>query len=570
MLILGFILLFIMGRLLSLLVYQICWTNGTSGKFLRAGACASCLIKPLPWLLHLLVMWPLAEIPWNDYPILQSYAVLCAVLLTIGSVGRFGNADLGRCFWFDRLLVIVLAAGVAVSPVFLYPCVLAACSLQYTVASWKLSPGYSNLLGFEWIRASTCMVIACLAVFGGLHAFGIAHENLESLAIAVVLGFQASSYVNHALAKSALGKHPFSWILENRVHCLVANAWLRGWQIHLRETTILRIAKWVKRWRMAICASAWLVEFFWLFLFIDHRYASIVITVTILLHLAVFCLTGLASYHYIASHCFMLGFLWSNGSSGIFIDEHFIGAAVAIAAYALWLGWLRPRLLRAYRKTGKVPALSRFADPADHLMAWWDSPYMRMFCYTVETRSGETFFLPTPKLSPHDTAITDIHTHLMILGLHQDLDPAVESDKARIRTGVWGLLIDQTDRDKLYETMDAKLDPSFLKTDPDIEPWEMQCDDSSPASAVPLRNLFESIQHGWFKRLTSWPHFPGEDFAADWCPLADLPSQAFDFNQPITKVTIWRIKTWFTGEEMRLLESNRVGIIHLNDRSVSP
>lgn len=569
MLILGFIILFVIGRLLSLLVYQICWTNGASGKFLRTGATATCLLKPWPWLLHIIAVWSLSQISWDHFPILQTFAVLCAILLTIGSVGRFGNSDLGRCFWFDRFLIIVLAAGVVLSPAFLYLCLLAACSLQYTVASWRLSPGYSNLLGFEWIRASTCMLTACIAVFGGMKLFGIPWENFESMAIAVVLGFQASSYVNHALAKSALGKHPFSWVIENRVHCLVANSWLRGWQIHLRAATVLGFAKWVQRLRIPICATAWLIEFCWLFIFIDHRIASIVIVATILLHLCVFLLTGLASFHYIASHFFMIGFISCDGSAELFTNQHFISAAMVIFAYALWLRWLRPRLLNTYQETRSASGLGRFVDPADHLMAWWDSPYMRMFCYTVETRTGETYFLPTPKLSPHDTVITDIHTHLMILGLHRDLDPAVEQDRTIVRSGVWGLLIDSVDKDKLYEMMDTKADLTSLKTHASIAPWEMSCTDSSPESAVPLRDLIQSIQHGWFKRMLRWPHFPGEDLALDWCPLADLPSQAFDFNEPITKVTIWRVKTWFTGDEMKVLESSRVGIIHLNDISES-
>lgn len=567
MLIAAFILLFLTGRLLSLLVYQICWRNGSSENFLRTGATATLLVKTLPWLLHIIVLWPLAQISWDEFPILRNYALLCSILLAIGSVGRFGNADLNRCFWIDRFLVVALAAGVAISPVCLYLCLIAACCLQYTVASWRLGPGYSNLLGFEWIRATTCVLTTCLVVFGGMEFFGMKWENHESLALAVILSFQASTYVNHALAKSALGKHPFSWMLENRLQCLVANAWLRGWQMRLRKSTVLLLAKWVGQWRIAICACAWLIELSWIIVFLDQRIASIVISATILLHLAVFVMTGLASFHYLASHCFMLSLLWCIGSGGIFIDEHYIGATVAIVAYALWLSWLKPRLLKAYRETGKMPALGRFADAADHLMAWWDSPYMRMFCYTVETRDGRSYHLQTPRLSPHDTALTDIHTHLMILGLHLDLDPAVEKDRSKLRCGVWGLVIDQTEKEKLYGMMDAKEDPTYLKTDPCIEPWEMKHEDSSPAAAAPLRNLFQSIQQGWFKRLSRWPHFPGEDLAPDWCPLADLPADVFDFKQPITKVTIWRIKTWFSGEDMQLIESSRVGIIHLDDIS---
>jgi hypothetical protein len=504
---------------------------------------------------------------WENLPILQAYAVLCAILVALGAVGRFGNASLGKCFWPDRLLVIGLAIGVAFSPALLYLCLIAACCLQYTVASWRLGPGYSNLLGFEWIRATACVLTACLAAYGWMDICGRKWVDFETLTLSVILGFQASTYVNHALAKSALGSHGFSWILENRVQCLVVNSWLRGWQIHLTKTTVLRIAAFVQRFRIPLSATVWLIEIGWLFLLLHHPFASVIIAATILMHLGFFLLSGIASYHYIASHCFFLGLVYCSKATDGFHSTLALAAAISIVFYAFWLGWLRPRILRSFRKQGSPGKLGKLVDAADHLMAWWDSPHMRMFSYTVQTESGETCFLPTPKLSPHDTALTDIHTHMMILGLHQDLDPAVITDRKQARTGVWGLVIDLADRNFLYEMMDQNTDPSRLKSSPAPEPWEIGTADITPQSAVALRTLFTNLQQDCFRTFLRWPHFPGEDFATDRCPIANLPSRAFDFKQPIQSITLWRIKTWFNGDDIQLIESSRVGIIHLNDSS---
>ena len=567
MLTVAFIIMFFYGRLVSLLIYQISWSNGASGVFPKAGATASLLCKPWPWLLHLAMLWPLSQISWHTLPALQTFAILVAILLAIGSVGRLGTGDLGH-FWLDRALVICLTACVPLSPLFLYLAIIASCALQYTVASWKLGPGYSNLLGFEWIRASACVLIACLSIGGWLNLFSGNFSHIELLTFAVVLAFQASTYVNHALAKSALGSHWYSWIAENRIQCLIVNSWLRGWTMCRNQSSLLKLAALIGRFRILICAIAWSIEMSWILILFSPQLAIYIITVTIALHLVVFIFTGLASYHYLASHIFFLTLLTQIPS---FPETLWLASLVVIILYAIWTAIIRTKIFNDYRANkNHRSGPGCLADAADHLMAWWDSPSMRMFCFTVQTSSGTEYFLPTSKLSPHDTSLTDIHTHLMILGIHPDLDPVISRDQKHARTGVWGLVIDRNDRDLLYRMMDQKTDPSRFKTPAHFTPWECFSTHEHPQPARHLHDFFQSISMDKYRRHLLWPHFPGEDLAPDRCPIADLPTQTFSFQEPIFKITLWRIKTWFSGDEISLLERSPVGIIHLQSPTHKP
>lgn len=564
----SFVILFVLGRIVSLVIYRMCWFNGISGNFARSGALFTLLRRPLPWLLHGVFVWPVLGLSWDGYPLLHGVSVMLAGLLMLGAVGRFGSTDLGRFFFADRLLVLVLTAGVVFSPAFLYPCLIACCCLQYTVSSWRLCPGYSNLLGYEFIRASLSHVTACLALAGWLRISGVAWDGFESTTLAVLLGLQASTYAHHALAKSALGPRWDSWIRENRLQCLVANAWLRGWTFGRSRECVMKQIRWIGEHRVGICAIVWLLEIAWIFILADARFAVPLLSVTILFHLAVFALTGLAAYQYVVNHLFVLGLVFFHDLDAVFQPRYLTVCLLVIPATALWIGWLRLRISEECQRTGSSGSLMKFADAADHLMAWWDTPLMRMYSYSVETRAGKCFALPVPKLSPHDTALTDLHTHLMILGLHGDFDPMIGPDRAIARTGVWGLTVHREDRDFLYRLMD---DP-----DADVAGKLRACAASLrwppgevPAAALPLRELFLGMNRhlgkSWFRKILRWPHFPGEDLAPDICPLVEPAIETFRFDESIASVTFWRIKTFHHDTEMVLIEREMVGRIHLSN-----
>ncbi len=550
-----FLLIFLLGRATSLGLYRLCWTNGISGKFFAGSAILTLLRRPVPWLAHCAFVFPAFGMNWENLPILRGISVMLAAVLALGAIGRFGSANLGVFFILDRLLVFGLAIGVLFSPAFVYPCLVACGCLQYTVSSFRLGPGYSNLLGFEFIRASFSLVAAALALLGWLRFAGVNWDNFESIALASLLGLQASTYVNHALAKSALGPQCWSWILENRIECLAANAWLRGWRIGRSRDDVMRHVRWMAKHRVALCGAVWVLEIAWLFFLADAQLAMVILGATILFHITVFVLTGLCSYQYVVNHLFMIAAILCHNTSAVFQMQHLTPCVIAVLASACLVGWLR----RAMLTEGLSSKKSRFADAADHLMAWWDTPLMRMYSYTVKTVSGKTFALPVPKLSPHDTALTDIQTHLMILGAHPGFDPSVPQDRAFARTGVWGLATQRKDRDFLLRLMN---DAGKIQVPAPMPAWEQM-----PEIATPLRDLFEGINRmsaaAWSRVILRWPHFPGEDLAPDICPLIEPALPLFSFDEPIAAVTITRIKTFHHRDGMILLENSILGSIPL-------
>jgi hypothetical protein len=562
--------LIVCGRVVSLGLYRMCWTNAASGEVTKRGAMMTLLRRPLYAVVHVFFLWPMVGLSWQEWPRLHGCAVMLASLLAVGAIGRFGSADLNRFFIVDRLLALVLAVGVWFSPVFLYPCLVSCCCLQYTVSSWRLGSGYSNLLGYEFIRASLSVMIAGLTVFGWCKCSGAEWAGVESALLAVMLGYQASTYVNHSLAKSALGPKWYSWMVENRLECFIANAWLRGWTFGRNEDYVMKQVRWVARHRIMLCTCGWLLEFSWLGVLVDARIAQVILSITVLMHLMVFVLTGLIAYQYVVNHLFLMVVIHTQGGDGMFGWKNFTACVIAIALTAVWIGYFRRRIFAEYQQSGTMGEGGIFADAADHLMAWWDTPFMRMYSYTVESHAHEHFALPVPKLSPQDTSLTDIHTHWMILGIHTDFDTKIGSDRAVARIGVWGLTVHRQDRDFLYQMMDSPESKTLdtLRGDGASRPWSRSESGGEPIDAAPLRALFEGmnreIDKKWFQLIMLWPHIPGEDLAPDQCPLVEPRFKDFRFDQAIACVTIWRVKTFYRKNGFSLIEREAVGRIELD------
>ncbi|MCA9139259.1 MAG: hypothetical protein KDB00_20940 [Planctomycetales bacterium] len=565
-----FVILFFAGKLLSLLIYQLCWSNGLTRRFDTAGALMTFLRKPVPWLIHVPLLLSTAWGSWDDAPLLQVFVTTTMLVLATGAVGRFGAVDLCRFFVTDRIIVIALSAGVYFHPIFIYPALVSACCLQYTISGWPLGPGYSNLLGFEFIRGSACVLMVCVACSQLLIAVGLEPDQYESLTFAVVLGYQASTYLNNALAKAVLGDHWYSWITQNRVQCLVVNAYLRGWGSRIMSTeTVIKLARLIGLFRVPFCAITFAVEAGCVF-----ALTRVEVCITMLISLAgfhsiVFLLTGLLEWEYVVNHLTICLLIPNSSLANVFSPTHFIALLFCAVVSFAWIGWLRLKIVSEFQTTGSANRLGKLADAADLLMAWWDSPYMRMFSFTAITSSGREVTWSVSQMSPYDTALTDIHTHIMLLGQHQDLDPRVASDRDIAASGVWGLITSTDQRDRLYQMMDeASPDVDPLRTSNTAIRWRCDSNGTGPTVAMPLWHYVECtnryLRYRWFQLMMRWPHFPGEDMVPDVCPLVAPPLPPYRFDEPVVQVTLSRIKTFYTGDQIVLVDHSTVGTFHFD------
>ena len=548
-------------------MYQVCWSNGFERRFSCLGASFEFFKRPLPWLLHVPVLFLTAFVKWQDCPHLWHFALVANGLLVLGSVFRLGATDLYRFFLLDRVLAVALWAGLFFTPLFIYPSIIVCCCLQYTISGWKLGPGYSNLLGYEFIRGTNCILAVCLSYFGLLNYLGLDRSECEKLIFAVILGYQASLYVNNALAKAALGSKWYSWVIENRIQCLVVNSFLRGWGASwVSKDFVLRLAMRIGKWRVLLCAVVFSLELSFILILANKELTTAILLAATVFHLGLFLLTGLLEVEYVINHLTLCVVIQDPNIGGIFGTEYLIAAVLCTVLGWLWVGHSWTRIFNEYQQTGMAVRTGKFGDAADLLMAWWDSPYMRMYSYSVETQSGQRAYWPVTKMSPYDTALTDIHTHVMLLNAHQGLDPQAEEDQKIVRTGVWGLVRTIDERDFLYALMDNPArDLDQLRSAGTDQAWEFGRDVEGPAAAVPLRNLFQSMNayqsSRWFRLLMRWPHFPGEDLVPDVCPLSHDSDRAYAFEEPVVTVTMSRIKTFYTGEQLLLVENGPVGII---------
>jgi hypothetical protein len=558
------------GRAMSLAVYQTTWNNAKDRTFLFGSPLATFLARMRWWPLHALWVFAGTHTGWDALPAIHPWAVAACALLAFSAAGRLGAADLGRFFIADRLLVLALAAGVVLSPVFIYPCLIAACCLQYAGSGWALSPGYSNLLGFEFIRGSVCVLAAWLVGDGVAAAAGFHLPQADTIAVAAVLGYQASCYAHHAIAKSALGPHGFSWILENRAQYLPVNAHLRGWcpQSSPRRL-LLAAASFIGLHRVPVCAAVWLIEAGWLLVLIGPRLAGLLLGLTLVFHTAVFLLTGLFAWQFVVSHLVMLVWVLPAASAlGVFAPWNAVAAAACALLAMLWVGGVRRSILRDCRASGRLGRMAAFTDAADLLMAWWDGPYMRMYSWQGETHDGRRVSIPVTALSPYDTILTDIHTHLMILGMHNALDPQIARDRQTVRAGVWGILADRTDRDFIHHLADAAdPEPPAICAAEATQPWAYGPQETAPPQIDALRALFLGINarvsNKWFRLVMQWPHFPGEDWVPDRCPLAGEPPPHHRFDTPLKSVSLVRVRVFQHHTGTRLLENAVVGTLRL-------
>ena len=544
------------GKVFSLILYRFCWLMGGEEKCWK-----SLMILAFPLFFGLFLLIPQS---WQTMPMMRLLAMVMALQLAVGAIGRFNPA---RPSGLLPIGVLMLSTLVYWHPAWFLVSVVCSCLLQYRQqASWSLGPGYSNLLGFEFSRASSAVLIASLIFTQLVPDAFLLHSRDQFLLLAVIL-FQASYYFCHAVAKNALGERWWSWMSQNRIQYFVGNAWLRGWTLGWGMESWFKVFSWVAKHRVCCCWIAWGSEVAWLLVF-AHPFAPVSLyAFSIVFHLLVFLVSGLSCWHYVINHACLLYLLLTTVGVKFSLPLTLL-AWLSMALVAVWVGVIRLRVYRSYRSQSNQPGWFNWADASDHLMAWWDSPLMRMYSFSVVTESGKEYFFPVTRLSPFDTVVTDIHTHLMILDLHQGFDEVIEKKKKSARTGVWGLVVDKEDKDQLYQR-EAEGDEYYGQNESEgIMPWKVGTDSKHPSMA--LVKHFQAInaclanpRQRW--RL-KWPHFPGEDHSPDRCPLVQDGLATFRMNQRITRVKLWGVETRCSAEGFTLLSHSLRGEIHLANK----
>ncbi|MEM7313994.1 MAG: hypothetical protein AAF497_12660, partial [Planctomycetota bacterium] len=398
-----FVTAFCLGKFFSWFVYRTTWDNAERSNARIGSLLVGYLSRPQIWIIHIPIGFFSASGSWYESTGAQGIAVAMAWIMALNSVLRFGAADQNRYYIADRILTFGLASLTLVFPGALILSVLASSCLQYSASASRIGPGYSNLLGFEFVRGSACVLCTCAALAGAAEMIPISIEAPdEGILLAAFLGYQASYYVNQGFAKAALGKHWFEWPLKNRLECLIINSYLRGWGSRLiSQETVLQLARIARKGRVIICGGCLLLEAGCIIMLFHSEFAIALLAVLICFHLSVALCTGLLGHEFILNHLVIIGLILCQPE--LFASVFGIQTGILLVGCGvlnfIFVGLLRLKSLKEFNETGAaVGPYARAADSADLLMAWWDSPYMRMYTYTAITKSGNYMAIPVPML----------------------------------------------------------------------------------------------------------------------------------------------------------------------------
>ena len=588
------LLIIIANHISSWLVYNMTWWNShafgkmtpfggaTREEVKQSGSCFFRLLKRVRYYpVHLLLIWCLRMTYDLEIPMIVQLSKISSIVLTLSSVFRFGSIDLQHYFISDRLLCVTSCLLSQYYPMFLYINLLCNCTLQYSISSWCLAPPYSNYLSFEYVRIS---LINCIVVLSVKSVCVV--ELSESSWVFLFLLCGATYYLHQGSGKLRLGTNSTDWLLHNRGECIFVNSYLRGWWSQLlSKKVVLIIAGFLKTQRLILGFGALVAEMggvLVLLLSLVVPDVSLYLFVGFYLligtfHIAVFSMAGILVWGNVIVN---LSMAYSLFNCDINFDEIRISEKVTALVGMIAVDLYIIMLYKIVESEGNLRKVGIILFDASYLlMCWWDSPYMRMYSYSVDVVENgveKTYQFPVTKFSPYDTMITDIHTRMSYLHMHTGFDSQRTADLETAHPGVWGLLLIREEAMKMYSTMDSdgqklkqQLETLSVGSD-ESKIWNLREETDTSHPAFPLQCFFIGINksiankkfNSLFKFIMKWPHFPGEDWVPDACPLSSKLEE-FPFHVPIKNVNINRVKTFYTGNDILLLEDSRVGVIHL-------
>jgi hypothetical protein len=330
-----------------------------------------------PWIvLALLAPLPLA------WPGPSFRAAMVTLLFVMSWKAASQDIDLGTedTLWSERAFLLVSALLSFWNPVFL----LANLWTQFSVFDAFKHHG-TLPLRFLMIGCAICGQWTLMSAlgFGGDLAPGLL----------TLVSCHAMAYGLPALGKAQLGPRWYSWMLDNRLHYIIASAFSWGWLRFLPERVWIGIVNRAAVLTVPFQIVAFGLETTALVEIVDHQ-APLVVTVwAAIFHLMVFFTTGILFWEWAFTGLVLFWMVRGLDPqvSGVVFGPHMLVPALAVMG-GLWL-------------------LGKIWRP--QVLAWWDTPFTQRVHWQVRGESGKLYGLYSDFFCPHERLYGRVHGYFM-------------------------------------------------------------------------------------------------------------------------------------------------------------
>jgi hypothetical protein len=325
----------------------------------------------LPWAL-LSPWWTWSSVP--DGAAVRAVTGIVVAALAWKAATRDRDVVALRSMLPERAIVVACAVGVWLSPAFLMP------ALLLFGAPFSLWEHHATMP----MRA--LMAIAAWLGLAALPPMGIADA---SALFWFLLTIQSSHYVITAIAKAWLGPKPWSWVTDNRIHYLAANAWGWGWARWLPWSTWRRVVDAVKPVERPAQGFAFGIEALAPLALLDVRLAAAFGVAWAGFHLGVFALSGLLFWEWVVLDLAIAGALGM------------LPASTSAAAFGVGPAVLSAAFLVAF------PLRHKLWKPMP--LGWWDTPLTQRMHWLAHGESGVEYEVYANGWGPHERLFGKVH-----------------------------------------------------------------------------------------------------------------------------------------------------------------
>ncbi|MEM6730230.1 MAG: hypothetical protein AAF658_01670 [Myxococcota bacterium] len=324
-------------------------------------------------------------VPWEvtaQWLPLQVFACVQAVMLAWKSASEDIDVAAGEAHWPERGLLVVSAVGAWFSPLWI---LLQLQLITEPFHGWK----HHGTLPLRAMQLAASFVLAA-HVTGPL---GYAPETSSGFLMLLFMMI-GSHYVITAVAKGMLGPKWHSWMLDNRLHHVVASAYVWGWARFLPRAFWARFVKVVKKIERPLQIITFIAEGAAPLVLLDPMLALGLLFTLSAFHVGVFLTTGILFWEWIVCNALAISLILV--SDPLVID----------AAFGIWpfIGGLV--LMIAFPLRGRLWAPTP--------LGWWDTPLTQRVQWRVRGESGQVYGLHNDFMCPHERLYGRVHGCFMV------------------------------------------------------------------------------------------------------------------------------------------------------------
>lgn len=460
---------------------------------------------------------------WEHIPdpgVVRPLAVGLCALLTWKVVTKDIDVAFGESNAFSRIALIGSCFGLWLNPAF----VLAApCLLTRPFSQWR----HHAILPMRTLLA-TAAFISLAEIAAVTSRLVQPYFPDVSTLLFFLLTIHASHYLSAGLAKLAMGPRWYSWVTDNRLHYMPANAYAWGWARFLPWSLWSRLVKAVKVTEKPLQAVILATELFAPLALLSPGVAVAACVVWSAFHLGVFVCSGIWFWDWIGANLLLA-----------------LAVAKLPEAYrdALF-GW--PSVAASALFIAAFPLRNKLWGPT--ALAWWETPFTQRMHWLAEGISGKTYEVYSEFMCPYQRLYGKIHACFLA--------------PVRLITFFLGTVTDHERRGAI-----CSAGPSPERFDALRERFGVQ-----PRDARMADNHFNYL-HRFFGALNRrarkhvlprwllWLKAPGGHLYY-W---GDLP--AFRGQERVIKVTLRFREKYFDGERLVLLHDELVREIDIDETS---